>query len=231
MSRTIVIGDVHGCHQELRDLLDKVAPEEGDRLISLGDLVNRGPDSHAVFELAREVGMEAVMGNHELRLLRYRRTKDDSILKDYDFDTLRQLSQQDWAVIEGMHKVIELPELRTVLVHGGFLPGRPWQGQSLDLITWIQVINGDGKPAKRSHAPEGEPWADQWQGPPFVIYGHTPRANILRRRWSLGIDTACVYGGQLTAAILPERRIVKVPARAAYAHSRTLPDPVERPPL
>ncbi|MFW5883116.1 MAG: metallophosphoesterase [Verrucomicrobiota bacterium] len=226
MARTIIFGDVHGCHEELAELLALLEIAPGDRVISVGDLLNRGPDSHAVFDLVRAHNIECILGNHELRLLRYRRTKDTALLKDYDYPTLETLTEEDWAIIEGMQKLIELPELKTIIVHGGFLPNQPWQRQGVDLITRIQVIDRNGQPGKRSEMPDAKPWADFWQGPPFVVYGHTPRPGILRRRWSLGIDTACVYGGHLTAVILPEKRIVRVPAHRTYARSRTLPQPI-----
>ena len=64
--------------------------------------------------------------------------------------------------------------------------------------------------------PDGVPWAERWSGPPFVVYGHTPRPDIFKLKWSVGIDTACVFGGHLTAFILPERRFVQVKARRRY---------------
>ena len=64
--------------------------------------------------------------------------------------------------------------------------------------------------------PTAPHWSELWNGPPFVIYGHTPRPDASRLKWSLGIDTACVLGGSLTACILPEKRIVQVRAREKY---------------
>jgi diadenosine tetraphosphatase ApaH/serine/threonine PP2A family protein phosphatase len=110
----------------------------------------------------------------------------------------------------------ELPELNTVFVHGGFLPGEPWQKQPASVVTRIQVIDTEGRPRKRADAPDGTLWAERWAGPPFVVYGHTPRPDIFKLKWSVGIDTACVLGGHLTAFILPERRFVQVRARRRY---------------
>ena len=59
-------------------------------------------------------------------------------------------------------------------------------------------------------------WSTLWNGPPFVIYGHTPREEVARTKWTLGIDTACVLGGSLTAYVLPEKKIVQVKARETY---------------
>lgn len=226
MPRTIAIGDVHGCADEFEELLNALELEPKDRVIQLGDLVNRGPDSHGVLELVREYQVEAILGNHELRLLRAREEKRKDLLKDYDLPTMKKLSDKDWDFLETMPKFEYGPTRDIVLVHGGFLPNQPWQTQDVDLITKIQVIDKDGNPAKRSDAPEAKPWADYWGGQPFVIYGHTPRPKVLERPGSIGIDTGCVYGGHLTAYIIEDQSLVQVRARKAYAHSKRLPDPV-----
>jgi predicted phosphodiesterase len=214
--RIIAIGDIHGCHQEFAELLGLLELTKDDRLILLGDLVNRGPDSCKVIDLARAHNALCLLGNHELRLLEYRRTKDESLIKETDLDTHTKLRPEDWAYLEAMPLTHELPDLNMVFVHGGFLPGEPWQKQPAHIVTRIQVIDSNGKPRKRSDAPDALPWADQWNGPPFVVYGHTPRPEIYKLKWSVGIDTACVMGGALTAFILPERRFVQVKARKRY---------------
>lgn len=226
MPRTIAIGDVHGCADEFEELLNALELEPKDRVIQVGDLVNRGPDSHRVIELAREFKVEAIMGNHELRLLSAHRKDKSSLLKDYDRPTFEQLTPKDWKFLEAMPRFIYIDKIDTVLVHGGFLPGEPWQTQSLETITSIQVIDKKGKAAKRSDAPEAAPWADSWCGSPFVVYGHTPRPNVLERTGSIGIDTGCVYGGHLTAYMIEDQSLVEVRARKTYAHSKRLPDPV-----
>ncbi len=217
MGRNIVIGDVHGCLAELTDLLAKLKPAKEDQLIFLGDLVNRGPDSHGVVSLVRGLpNTLSLMGNHELRLLQYRKEREPKILKEYDWETVRQLDEQDWKYLQGMKLTCHLPELQTVCVHGGFIPNQPWDKQSAEIVTRIQVIDEEGKPRKRTEAPLARSWADIWEGPPFVVYGHTPRPDVYRRPWSLGLDTGCVYGGALSACILPEREIVQVAAHQKY---------------
>src|ERR1019366_8355763 len=96
----------------------------------------------------------------------------------------------------------------TVFVHGGFLPGSPWRTQIARVVSRIQVVGPDGEPHKRSEFPEARHWSELWRGPPFVVYGHTPGPQPVRLKWSLGIDTACVQGGALTACILPGRQLV-----------------------
>ena len=214
--RLIAIGDIHGCHEEFAELLSLLELKPDDRLILLGDLVNRGPDSHRVIELARAHRAISLLGNHELRLLNYRRTRDLKYIKEHDLETFDQLRPDDWTYLEIMLLTYEEHALNLVLVHGGFLPGQPWQRQPAEVVTRIQVIDRDGQPRKRADAPDAPFWADLWNGPPYVIYGHTPRPEIYKLKWSLGLDTACVMGGHLTAFILPEKRFVQVKARQRY---------------
>jgi serine/threonine protein phosphatase 1 len=214
--RLIAIGDIHGCHLEFAELLARLEPAPEDRLILLGDLVNRGPDTNKVLDLARQHHATSLLGNHELRLLKYRRSGEKKALKNGDLATCEKLRAEDWALLEAMPLTFEEPELNIVFVHGGFLPGEPWQKQSADVVTRIQVIDRDGRPGKRADKPDAPPWADLWSGPPFVVYGHTPRPEIYKLKWSLGIDTGCVFGGHLTAYILPEKRFLQVKARQRY---------------
>jgi predicted phosphodiesterase len=213
--RLIAVGDIHGCHQEFADLLAQLALTSADRLILLGDLINRGPDSNRVIDLAREHATLSLLGNHELRFLECKRTGDEKHLRSGDFATFAKLRASDWAYLETMALTHHEPELNTVFVHGGFLPDQPWQKQPANIVTRIQVL-ADGRAAKRSEAPDAPYWAEMWSGPPFVVYGHTSRPEIYKLKWSVCIDTACVMGGALTAFILPEKRFVQVRARRRY---------------
>lgn len=215
--RIIAIGDIHGCHQEFAELLERLELQKDDRLILLGDLVNRGPDSCKVIDLARAHHALSLLGNHELRLLNHRRNGDPpDTMRTVDRVTFEQLRPDDWTYLEAMPLTHEVPELNLVCVHGGFLPNEPWQKQPAHVVTRIQVIDSEGKPRKRADAPEALCWADCWNGPPYVVYGHTPRPEIYKLKWSVGLDTACVMGGHLTAFILPERRFVQVRAHRRY---------------
>jgi diadenosine tetraphosphatase ApaH/serine/threonine PP2A family protein phosphatase len=214
--RLIAIGDIHGCPQEFEDLLEKLDLRDADRLVLLGDLVNRGPDSFRVIQLARRHATVSLLGNHELRLLNFRKTDDPSHLKKNDYATLEQINGKGWDYLEAMPLTYEDKELGVVCVHGGFLPGKPWQKQPARVVTRIQVVGPDGEPCKRSEAPGAPHWSDLWRGPPFVVYGHTPREEVARNAWTIGIDTGCVLGGSLTAYVLPERKVVQVRARKRY---------------
>lgn len=214
--RLIIIGDIHGCAVEFEKMLERVSPTPSDRVILLGDLVNRGPASHRVVSLARESGAIALLGNHERRLLTWRHFGDDLRLKPYDLRTIEDLSEIDWEYLEHMRLHYHDPDLDVVCVHGGFLPGVPWRTQTVSVITTIQVVDAEGQPRRRSESPQSPHWSELWKGPPFVVYGHTPRREVQQRPACLGIDTGCVHGGHLTAYILPEKTIVQIPAKRAY---------------
>ena len=214
--RLIAVGDIHGCHVEFAEMLEQLDLQVEDRLVLLGDLVNRGPDSVKVIDLARGARSISLLGNHELRLLKFRKTGDRKYMKERDLETFDMLRPDDWAYLEAMPLTFEEPELTTVFVHGGFLPGEPWQRQSAEVVTRIQVVDRDGNPRKRAAAPDAPSWADLWGGPPYVVYGHTPRPEVYKLKWSIGIDTGCVLGGHLTALVLPEKRLVQVKARQRY---------------
>jgi hypothetical protein len=109
---------------------------------------------------------------------------------------------------------VELPDLNTVVVHAGLVVGLPLALQPRDLVTNMRSIRPDGQPSKRVDA--GVPWASTWPGPRHVVFGHDAVRGLQRHPFATGLDTGCVYGGSLSALILPERRLVSVPARRSY---------------
>ncbi|MCH8474586.1 MAG: metallophosphoesterase [Opitutales bacterium] len=212
MERLIVIGDVHGCLNELEDLLNDLRLRESDKLLFLGDLINNGPDSHGVVKLVRHLGATSLLGNHERRLLWFRRTGNPAILKKQDHRTVAELTKKDWIFMAKMPLTWQSPDGSLVLAHGGFLPHLPWKTQNATVVTNLKFLPPEAHPPHpRTH------WAEMWKGPPLVVYGHTPRPAVDYRRWSIGIDTGCYQGGQLTAFIWPEKSFRQVPARRKYA--------------
>ncbi len=216
--KTIVIGDIHGCYAEFERLLEKISPGEKDRVILLGDLVNRGPDSVRVIEIAMREGFESVIGNHEFRLLRYRKTGSPGVLKDYDFRTVASLAERHWKYMETMRTSLATDDPWTVVVHGGFLPMVPWGEQNRETVCQLKYLRAGQIPQEdlfRNSAIRPH-WSEIWKGPQTVLYGHTPRARIDLKPYAIGLDTGCVYGNRLSACILPEVEFVQVRARKAY---------------
>src|SRR5262245_22982185 len=102
MRRTIIVGDVHGCRDELERLLEHVGFVRGDQVVLVGDLVARGPDPCGTLELVRNVGAWSVRGNHEDKLLRWRAAKRrgvDMPLGAVHRATARKLKKRDWHLL------------------------------------------------------------------------------------------------------------------------------------
>ncbi len=216
MNRTILIGDVHGCIAEATRLLERLGAGASDRVIFVGDLVAKGPDSQAVVQLARELGAEAVVGNHEEHLLRARRKPDpERPLKPGHRKVFDALTEADWAYLEALPVTIALETFDVLVVHAGLVPGVPLEQQRRDELLNLRSITTDGRPSKR--VDDGVPWASLWTGPQHVVFGHDAIRKLQRHPFATGLDTGCVYGGELTALVLPERELVSVPAKRVWS--------------
>ena len=165
--RIIAIGDIHGCSTELSELLNLLSITDEDHIVFLGDLINRGPDSRGVLDIVHNIKNKTlILGNHELRLLKFRKDPDSVILKKYDHDTLEVLNEKDWNLFESMVPTYYVKEYDTVFVHGGFLPNVPWQEQPVNVVARIQTVSPEGKPKRRSKNNDYPLWSDLWVGPP-----------------------------------------------------------------
>ena len=213
MKRTIVIGDVHGCLDELRDLLREVGATPADRLVLAGDLVVKGPDSRGVLRLVRKLGAASVLGNHEDKLLRARR--QGTTLSGAHREVAESLDDDDWRWLESMPLRIDLPDIGIVVVHAGLIPGVPLDRQRRENLLSLRSLRADGTPSRR--VDDGEPWASRWPGPQKVVFGHDALRGLQRHRFATGLDTGCVYGGVLTALVEPGSLLVSVPARRQWA--------------
>jgi len=208
---------------ELRDLLRVAGYASGDRLVLAGDLVAKGPDSQGVVQLARETGAQGVLGNHDAHALRAREQQaaGSTALPPERRQVVDTLTPPDWNYLERLPLFVRLGRERdggsqTAVVHAGAVPGVPLEAQSREHLITLRSITLSGKPSKRI---EGQPWAALWSGPERLVFGHDAVRGLQQYPMATGLDTGCVYGGRLTAIVLPERRLVSVPARRAYVGS------------
>ncbi|MGD8825624.1 MAG: metallophosphoesterase [Myxococcales bacterium] len=220
--RSLIVGDVHGCREELEDLLEHSGWDEQDQLVAVGDLVAKGPDSLGVIRLMRRLGARAVCGNHDQHCLRWwnavRSGQPAPELRAAHQQVVGSLSEADWQWLADLPYYIELPEHDALVVHAGLLPDVPLQQQKpYDLMNMRSVL-ADGT-ASRNYD-EGTPWATLWRGPRLVVFGHDAMRGLQRHPYAIGLDTGCVYGGWLTGLWLPDRDLVSVPARATYTQPR-----------
>lgn len=231
MRRTIIIGDIHGCRDELEDLLDAAGHVRGDRVVSVGDMVVRGPDPRGTLALLRSIGAQAVRGNHEDRVLRaHGGAALHPAVNDITRIAVYALREEDFAWLRSLPLWLDLRENGVRVVHAGVVPGVPIDKQAPEHLMSMRSLGKHGKPAPRR---SGRPWGKLYRGPPHVVFGHNAQPEPQIHPWATGIDTGCVYGGRLTAMVLtgsqhppppPERRdvLVSVPARRPYV---SIPDP------
>lgn len=198
--RHLVIGDVHGCLRELDDLLSAAAGRF-DAVVFVGDLVRKGPDSAGVVRRARELGALAVRGNH-----------DQIFLDDRPADA--GMADEDWAWLAALPWVLRLEAPGAIVVHAGFVPGTPPEEQDPQVLMNVRTLLPDGRPSRNGTG--GTPWASTWTGPEHVYFGHDARSGLQIHPFATGLDTGCVYGGRLTAALLPSAELISVPARQAW---------------
>lgn len=222
--KTCVIGDIHGCYASLQALLDKVV-DRADTLIFLGDYVDRGPDSKQVVETLIHLHnthprVIFLKGNHELMFEDYLTgTTEPSIflriggvqtLDSYGIpphthgNVLAMLPPSHVAFFESLTLLYE--DQYGIYVHGGLQPGRHLSRQTPDWCLWVRDR------FIRSSYNFGKP----------VIFGHTVFRTPLVEHNKIGIDTGAVYGGQLTALLLPDMEFIQVDGEQNHPFPGTL---------
>lgn len=230
--RTIIVGDVHGCRGELEALLDRVAFTGGDRLVFVGDLVARGPDSLGVLDVARRTGAIVVRGNHEQKLLDWRRARTawvrgeaaaKSPIGKMHRDIARSLRPVDWTLLETSPLFVDLPEHGARVVHAGLMPDVGIEAQSPNTLMRIRTVRL--RSGKRGKA-ENVLWGACYAGPPQVVFGHNAAPGLQLHPWATGLDTGCVYGGRLTAMVLANGQ--KVPRGIAARREVLMSEPAQR---
>ena len=212
MDRTIVVGDIHGCYEELVALLEKARLGADDRVVSVGDLVTKGEKNREVLELFMADGrFSAVIGNHDRAILRYWRGETDS-LKEAQERTRRELETGRERFADYLGSLPYLLDLGThVVVHAGLRPGVPLAEQSPEDLTELRTLGPD----RRSR--EGTPWYAVYEGEQTALFGHWPAARLRRGPKALGLDTGCVYGYALTAFVIETGEVVSIPAQRRYS--------------
>src|SRR5215467_7704124 len=233
-----IIGDVHGCFDELTQLLAELGyqkndagalqPPDGRKAIFVGDLVDRGPKIPETVRLVKEMVDSGyafcVPGNHDVKFMRAIWGKNVQITHGLD-ESLRQFAEYDKGcpgfsriAADFINKLIShyvLDDGKLVVAHAGMK--EEMQGRGSGKVRDFALYGETTGETDEFGLPVRYNWAAEYRGRAMVIYGHTPvpQPDWLNR--TINIDTGCVFGGSLTALRYPEKELVSVPARATYA--------------
>lgn len=208
MGRTVVVGDVHGCFDELVELLDAVGLRPDDLLVSVGDLVDRGPKPGDVIRFfQRRPNSVVVMGNHERKHVRGVYSYAQEI-------TRLQLGEDYAAAVDWMRTLPYWFENEHVrVVHAAALPGVPLAAQK------EQILCGSTSGERDLAALfPGSHWHEHYTDAKPVVFGHhvTGREPLLRDGRVYGLDTGACHGWNLTALCVPGFTVHAVPAHADH---------------
>ena len=234
-----VVGDVHGCLDELLALLDVLGYQvvhddagrpvdashpEGRRLVFVGDLVDRGPSSVGVLRLA--MGMTAaghalaVPGNHEEKLIRALDGRNVKVGHGLE-RTLAELADESqefrdevraWCRALVSHLVLD--DGRLVVAHAGLKEA--YHGRASGRVRSFALYGDTTGETDEYGLPVRYPWAEEYRGRALVVYGHTPTPTLDWINNTLCLDTGCAFGGRLSALRYPERETVQVDASAVH---------------
>ncbi|MBU8790771.1 bis(5'-nucleosyl)-tetraphosphatase PrpE [Oceanobacillus caeni] len=229
-----VIGDIHGCIDELHALFEKLGYQKENNIFVhregripafVGDLTDRGPDSLAVIRLVYQMVVEHkrakyVPGNHCNKLYRFflgnkvqQKHGLETTVQEYETLSTREqkiISKQFRTLYEQAPLYLEIPEVSAVIAHAGiredYIGRTDKKVQTFVLYGDITgEFHSDGRPIRRD-------WAKHYHGDRWIVYGHTPVMEPRIKNKTINIDTGCVFGNKLTAFQLPEEKIVAVPS-------------------
>lgn len=210
-SRTIVVGDLHGCYDELMELLESVSFTADDRVVCVGDLVTKGPKNREVLDLfMNDPRFRTVIGNHDLALRR-KWSGEKVKLKSSQKVTHKELKSDKETYLPFLNKLPFTIDLGShLVVHAGLRPDVELYSQTTEDMTLLRTLGKD----RESH--HGTPWYEVYDGEKVVLFGHWPADKPRRGPKAIGLDTGCVYGFNLTAYIIEEDKFVQTHAHHAY---------------
>jgi len=235
-----IIGDVHGCFDELTELLANLgyagqasgawAHSKGRKLVFVGDLVDRGPKSPEVVRLVMESvkagGALAAPGNHDMKFTRKISGRDVKIAHGLA-ESLAQFESAERAApgcakaaaafFDSLPSHFVFDDGRLVVAHAGLKESM--HGRDSNAVRAFCLFGDTTGETDEFGLPVRLNWAADYGGNAAVVYGHTPIPQPEWQNNTINIDTGCVFGGRLTALRWPEKDIVSVPSRGAYAKS------------
>jgi len=230
-----IIGDVHGCCDELEDLLEKLgyvrddagtwSHPAGRKAIFVGDLVDRGPrivdTLKTVMAMSRAGSALCVPGNHDIKLKRKLDGRDVTVSHGLD-RTLAELDLESpefrtevQKFLDGLVSHYVFDDGHLVVAHAGMK--QEMQGRGSAKVRDFALFGETTGETDEFGLPVRYNWASEYRGRASVVYGHTPVPEPEWLNRTINIDTGCVFGGRLTALRWPEKELVSVAALETYA--------------
>ncbi|KAG2186109.1 hypothetical protein INT43_002547, partial [Umbelopsis isabellina] len=232
--RVFVIGDVHGCLNELNALLDAIDYDDStDQIIIAGDLTADGPDSLGVIRRAQEIGALCVRGNHDDKVIRFRTymnskggtlpthgLMDEGSVPDplkfgnHHAAIATNMTDSDYDYLQSCPLILDLQPFNAYVVHGGLDPTVKINDQDPYSVLNVRDINTNGILIASDKI--GDPWSNEWNAAQTngsaknIYYGHAAGRGLNLQQYTFGVDTGCVHGKQLTAIELHSHNLTQV---------------------
>ena len=231
--RNIIIGDVHGCIDELKLLIKKCKLNEDDQIYFLGDLINKGPNSldvlNYVLFISEFYNVKLIIGNHELKFLRFINYKinnpkalNQMKLRFDLYDLERNISSSALDLLKLGYFSYRIPEIEVLLIHGGITKNCKLdfninnqydstsfkKSKELELLTMTRYLNNRGDFVPMGNENEDSKfWAEEYDGRfGLIIFGHQVffESKPIFFKNAIGLDGGCVFGGYLFALIFED---------------------------
>ncbi|KAI9008434.1 Metallo-dependent phosphatase-like protein [Phycomyces nitens] len=235
--RILVVGDVHGCVKEFDKLVEKLQLTSNDQLILAGDLTSKGPDSIGVLQRAKQLGALCVRGNHDDKVIRLKTFElkkgadsmappkavmpegnvgDPIKFSNYHSVLARNMSMDEYNYLSSCPMILNFPYLNnSVVVHAGLDPTITDLSSQVPYLVMNMRGIDNGLPTPENKL--GTPWATLWNAaqanqsqPTRVFYGHASSRGLQINKYTFGVDTGCVDGGELTAIDMKTLQLTSV---------------------
>ncbi|OHD78936.1 MAG: hypothetical protein A2023_02980 [Sulfuricurvum sp. GWF2_44_89] len=212
--RLVVYGDIHGCLDEFQKLRNQINPQQNDIEVCVGDIITKGPHAIETLRYIQENGILSVLGNHEDKIIRYlnhqESPKKNPIILDSDEQQIvDNLTPKDIEFLRSLPLFLRFEYIS--VIHGGLQNSMVLENLSKreqQKLLRLRYLDQDGHFV--AHGEETEDsifWADVYDGNQgFIVYGHQwfDEPNI--SKYTIGIDTGCVYGNKLSAVAIDSKR-------------------------
>ena len=223
IKRKLIVGDIHGCYDELLELIEKSGISNDDEIIAIGDLIDRGPKSVEVVKFfINNKNATSIRGNHERKILNLYDMLKKNNIKDIVYDNiynnqiLTMLKSGDFfeemvKYFKSLPLYLELDE--AILVHAYIDKSLPLEKQKEVVLLGVMTVQ------KRFFKKYGEDWYKHYNKEKPLIVGHKSYKNgevFVYKDKFYGIDTHCYGGKALSGLILPEFKIVSVKSKKIY---------------